>query len=40
MTARELLAAHQAIIDAWFERWLDRQQKRIDEVFARREAKP
>ena len=38
MTTEELLAAHQAIIDAWYANWHEQQKRRMDEVFARRQA--
>ncbi len=32
----KLLADHQAIIDAWYEKWLRQQKARIDAVFAKK----
>jgi hemerythrin len=31
----ELLAKHQAIIDAWYAKWLKREKARIDAAFRR-----
>jgi hypothetical protein len=36
----QLLADHQAIIDAWYKEWLEDQQERIDELFARKGSSP
>jgi hypothetical protein len=33
---KELLAAHQEIIDAWYARWLKREKARIDALFRRK----
>lgn len=33
--AKELLEAHQAIIDAWFAAWIKRERARIDAAFKR-----
>lgn len=38
MTLDELLAAQQALIDAWYARWLAQQKARIDAVFAKKKA--
>lgn len=32
----KLLAAHQAIIDAWFAKWLAEHKARVDALFARK----
>lgn len=36
LALKKLLAAHQAIIDAWFDKWQKEQQARIKVVFARK----
>jgi hypothetical protein len=33
---KELLEAHQAIIDAWYAKWLAEQKARIDAFWARK----
>jgi hypothetical protein len=33
---RELLEAHQAIIDAWYATWLERERRRIDDLWSRK----
>jgi len=36
MTLKQILAAHQAIIDAWYAKWLKQERERIDASFRRR----
>jgi hypothetical protein len=37
---KDLLEAHQEIIDAWYAAWLEREKKRIDDLFRRKNKIP